>query len=108
MSAPLEVPKLIERKHDGARILYRHFMSAQPVEGWVREFSADGNMVRISKTEKPSDAGLWRRIEDYRLISVLEAAKAPKAKASDEEIQANRDRCAGFPDESGELGLGDA
>lgn len=64
---------------DGARVLYRHWgTTSAPKEGFVREFSADKTLVRISPTSAPTDAGVWHRVYDLRVDAVLDAAKAPK------------------------------
>lgn len=76
-------PQVIEcdKALDGARVLYRHFLStAAPLDGWVREFSVDGEHVRISKTNKATDAGTWHRVYTMRIEGVLDPAKAPKVK----------------------------
>jgi hypothetical protein len=66
---------------DGARILFRNFLSRHaPVEGWVREFSADGKLVRISRTRKAKDAGQWFRTFELRCEAVLDEARAPALK----------------------------
>jgi hypothetical protein len=66
------------RALDGARILVRHFLSKQaPHERWVREFSTDGLLVRISVTRKATDAGQWFRTYDLRCEAVLEESRAP-------------------------------
>lgn len=68
----------LDRGLDGARILYRNFLSRTPPrEGWVRELSADGSLARISKTNDPADAGLWMRVQDQVVEAVLEPSKAP-------------------------------
>ena len=75
-------PKLqgIDRAHDGARVLVRHFLSTvPPVERWVREFDASGKHVRLSKTAEAKDAGTWARVYDLVLVAVLEVGKAPAA-----------------------------
>ncbi len=80
MASP--APKLlgIDRSHDGARVLVRHFLSTvPPVERWVREFDAEGKHVRLSKTNSVTDAGTWARIYDLVLVGVLEPGKAPAA-----------------------------
>ena len=67
------------RALDGARILYRHFLSRRPpVEGWVREFAPTGQMVRISRSNRAKDAGTWHRVYDLRCEAVLEAGRAPE------------------------------
>lgn len=77
MSAPLHID--LDRRLDGARILWRHFLSATaPRDGYVREFSVDGQFVRISTTDKKSDAGSWHRCYELRVESILEAARAPQ------------------------------
>lgn len=69
----------LDRALDGARVLFRHFLSQRaPVEGWVREFSVAGDYVRISRTQRPGDAGLWHRVYDLRVEAVLEAGRAPE------------------------------
>lgn len=74
------------RALDGARILYRHFLTRRPpVEGWVREFSPSGQMVRISKTNRPKDAGLWFRVYDLRCEAILEPGRAPETREDDED-----------------------
>lgn len=61
----------LDRSLDGARVLWRHFLSARPpLEGWVREFSADARLVRISKTKY--EDGTWHRCYDLRVEAVLE------------------------------------
>lgn len=66
---------------DGARILFRHYLTRTPArEGWVREFASDGRYVRISRTSKPSDAGLWHEVYNLRCEGVLEPGKAPATK----------------------------
>lgn len=63
---------------DGARILYRHYLTRMPPhEGWVREFTTSGEFVRISNTQKVTDAGLWHRVYDLRCEGVLEPGRAP-------------------------------
>lgn len=66
-----------DRSQDGARILVRHFLSRDPNERWVREFSPDGQLVRLSRTNAPSDAGTWCRTFDMRIEAVLEPGRAP-------------------------------
>lgn len=73
-------PKLIElnRAHDGARILYRHYLSANPPrDGFVREFSKNSELVRISRTLSIYDAGDWHRVCHLRIEDILEPALAP-------------------------------
>lgn len=68
----------LDKALDGARILYRHCMSQNPpVEGWVREFNAKGDYVRISKTKRLSDAGTWHSCYTLRVESILDEARAP-------------------------------
>lgn len=68
----------LDRSLDGARVLYRSFFSTQaPKDGWVREFSKDGQYVRISRTQQATDAGLWHRCIQLRVEAILDAAKAP-------------------------------
>jgi hypothetical protein len=75
----------VDRSLDGARILWRHFLSTTPAkEGWVKEFTRDGSRVRIAKTDKPADAGLWHRAYDLVCEGVLDAAKAPTPPADAE------------------------
>jgi hypothetical protein len=74
VSAPVALDKALE----GGRVLFRHFLSQRaPVEGWVREFSADGRLVRISKTPKAKDAGQWHRVYDLRVEAVLSETAGP-------------------------------
>ncbi len=81
MNAPVELTPA----HDGARVLYRHWMSTQPpMEGFVREFSADKSLVRISRTNEETDPGQWLRSRETRVDAVLEASKAPKVKRESE------------------------
>ena len=81
MSARVPEFVALDRSLDGERIAYRHYLSTRaPVEGWVKEFSVDGALVRISAKEKASDAGTWHRVYDVRVEAVLDAAKAPPAK----------------------------
>lgn len=78
MNAP--APKIIEldRSLDGARILYRHCMSENPpVDGFVREFSKNSQLVRISRSNRVTDAGTWHRVCHMRVEDVLDPAKAP-------------------------------
>lgn len=69
------------RAMDGARVIWRHWQRGGETaqEGFIREFSADERMVRISKTDKPSDAGEWHQARDLRVVAQLDAAKAPKS-----------------------------
>ena len=68
----------VERAMEGARILWRYFLSTQPArEGGVREFSADGARVRISKTDGARDAGRWHRCYELVVEAVLDPARAP-------------------------------
>lgn len=68
----------VDRSLDGERILWRHFLcTTGPREGWVREFTADGARVRISRTDRAGDAGLWHRAYDLVCEGVLDPAKAP-------------------------------
>lgn len=72
--------KFIDLDHalDGARILFRHFMSTSaPSEGFLREFSKDEQFVRISRTNRATDAGTWHRVVHLRVEAVLDPAKAP-------------------------------
>jgi len=74
----------IDKGLDGARVLFRHFLSTRaPREGWVREFSKDATHVRISRTNSPTDAGNWWRVYDLRVEAILEPGRAP-AEKSDE------------------------
>ena len=67
----------LDKARDGARVLYRHFLTQRPpAEGWVREFSTDGAYVRISPTQRPGDAGTWHRVYDLRCEGVLEQGRA--------------------------------
>ena len=85
MSARVPVFVALDRALDGARIAYRHFLSTRPpVEGWVKEFSKDGSLVRISRTHKLKDAGTWHRVYDLRVEAVLEAAAAPTDAGEDD------------------------
>lgn len=69
----------VDQALDGARILHRHCLSNKPpLEGWVREFSRDGRYVRISKTNRLSDAGIWHDCYTLKVEAVLEAGRAPK------------------------------
>ncbi len=64
---------------DGARVLCRHWTSTQPPrEGFIREFSPDQSLVRISKTNFPTDAGYWHRCAELRIDAVLEHAPATR------------------------------
>jgi hypothetical protein len=100
MSAPLVHTRPVDRSLEGGRILYRHFLSNRPAsEGWVREFNENGSLVRISRTNKATDAGLWHRAHELRLEGVLEPAKAPAVR---ERLGAD---LGSYSDESGELGL---
>lgn len=65
---------------DGARVLYRHWRSTRPMtEGFVREFSPDKSLVRISSSKNAWDAGSWHRALELRVEAVLDDAKAPVA-----------------------------
>lgn len=99
------VPEFValDRSLDGARILVRQFLSQRPgVEKWVKEFTADGVMVRLSDREKASDAGAWHRVYDLRVEAVLDAAKAPPSK----EPRADAGESDYRGDVSGQMGLG--
>lgn len=66
---------------DGARVLYRHWMSERPpVEGWIREFNKDASLMRVSASQRATDAGMWHRTIEMRVDAVLEPAKAPKTR----------------------------
>ena len=73
------------REHAGARVLWVHWMSVKPAqEGYVREFSADGRMVRISKTDRPKDAGAWHEVRELRIVAVLDESKKPDFSPEDD------------------------
>lgn len=98
-------PKLIEFNQalDGARVLWRFYTARlAPTEGWVREFNRDGSLVRISRTNKKTDAGIWHRVYDLRCEGVLEPAKAPVTGRQKVELPKSN-----LPDASDELELGD-
>lgn len=68
----------LDRSLTGKRILYRHWSSTgAPVEGWVKEFSGSGEIVRISRTNEPRDAGTWYRVLTLRVDEVLDPTLAP-------------------------------
>lgn len=73
--------RAIDRTLDGARILWRHWYGdpLAPNEGHVREFSADGRHVRLSKTDSTIDRGHWLQVDELRLVAVLDPARAPSA-----------------------------
>jgi hypothetical protein len=73
---PLTKTIALDKSLDGARILVRHFLSRDAGERWVREFSPDGEHVRMSRTQAAIDAGTWFRVFDMRVEAVLEPAKA--------------------------------
>lgn len=69
------VLKQITRAQDGARILLRFFKSSNDsvaIEATVREFSKDGQYVRLARTLYKTDRGAWLRVADLTLIDVLE------------------------------------
>lgn len=69
----------LDKGLDGARILVRHFLSTgSPMERWVREFSPDGNHVRLTCTQDPAERGNWWRVFDLRVEAVLEEKRAPQ------------------------------
>ena len=96
----------VDKSLEGGRILYRQHLATQTVEGWVREFDPAGIYVRISKTNRPSDAGTWLRSADLRCEAVLEPAKAPAATKSSDGLEADLGHLHELPDESGDLPLG--
>lgn len=64
---------------DGARVLWRHWASAQPPnEGYIREFSPDKLIVRVSRTTGAFDVGSWWRAADLRVEAVLEQKQQEK------------------------------
>lgn len=61
-------------------MLYRHWQSVEaPIEGFIREFSPDKSLVRITTTKWAFDAGIWHRAHELRVDAVLEEANAPTA-----------------------------
>lgn len=91
---PLTQAVPLNKALDGARVLYRHFLQTRaPSEGWIREISVSGSYVRISKTTKTNDVGLWHRVADLRVVEVLQEAKAPAS---------SRDDVPGYVHEEGE------
>lgn len=80
-------PKFIplDKSLDGARILWRYYLSTYPpTEGWVREFSKEDPHVRISRTNSAYDAGKWFRITDLRVEAILDEAKVPALKKEED------------------------
>lgn len=70
----MQARRIIDKSIDGARILWRMFLASNDVvaqEGHVREFSPDGEYVRLSATEWDTDCGQWLRASDLRLVAVL-------------------------------------
>jgi hypothetical protein len=71
---------------EGDRVLWRHWQrpTSAAIEGWLREFSADGRRVRICATQKPKERGHWHECRQIRIDAVLDASSAP-AESGDEE-----------------------
>jgi len=75
MSTPAPLSPKITRALDGARILWRRFLAGddfRAMEGHVREFTRDGDYVRIAATAYRDDHGEWMRTADLRVVAVLE------------------------------------
>lgn len=81
---PADSSQFITPALDGARIVWRHWRSDEKQEGFVREFTADGRCVRISTTNRKSDAGKWYMARELRCEGVLDPRKAPKDPKKDE------------------------
>lgn len=64
----------IGREFDGARILWRMWLQEvnQVREGYVREFSPRGDLVRISDTPRKRDRGDWKLCAEVRVVEVLQ------------------------------------
>lgn len=73
---------------DGARVLFRYFLSTSPArEGHIREFSPCEQHVRISLTNGAFDTGMWFRVSDMRIEAILEekpAAVVPNESVKEE------------------------
>lgn len=69
----------LDKSLDGARILVRVYLSTgAPTERYVREFSPDGNHVRLAHSTDPLDVGSWWRVFDLRVEAVLEEKRTPQ------------------------------
>lgn len=71
-------PIALDKSLDGARVLYRNWMVDKPVDGWIREFSPNGEYVRIARTMDLFDAGVWHRCLTLRVDAVLDPARVTK------------------------------
>lgn len=67
----------LDKRLEGGRILVRHFLSTSaPLEKYVREFTADGKLVRLSRSNDAKDPGLWSRVAELRVEALLEERRA--------------------------------
>lgn len=85
----------MDKALDGARILWRWFLAAEDreaAEGHVREFTVDGEWVRVAETTFNDDKGRWLRCSDIRVLAVLEEKVAPIARPRAK--RRNGDECA--------------
>lgn len=65
---------------DGGRVLWHHWQrpASSAVEGWLREFTADGRRVRICTTRTDKrERGHWHECRQIRVVAVLNAEDAP-------------------------------
>jgi hypothetical protein len=93
-----EAQSRITPAHDGARILWRLFNATDDTvahEAHVREFSRNGQYVRLAKSCYKDDTGAWLRIVDCRLVDVLEDKCELKERELPERGGRRRDR--GYP-----------
>jgi hypothetical protein len=67
-------------------VLVRHWQTTKPAEErWLKEFSADGLRVRLTKkADDKRERGTWYVCRELRIEAVLDAANAPDESPEDD------------------------